>query len=70
VTAIELAWIVDTPPTWRASCRCFESDRTPGVAPQGVSRSRTVSTTVANWFVPITRGTMDKIYRFGPLRDA
>ena len=36
VTAIELAWIVDTPPTWRASCRCFGSDRTPGVAPQGV----------------------------------
>uniref|UniRef100_A0A804MWN2 Uncharacterized protein n=1 Tax=Zea mays TaxID=4577 RepID=A0A804MWN2_MAIZE len=35
VTAIELAWIVDTPPTWRASCRCFGSDRTPGVAPQG-----------------------------------
>jgi hypothetical protein len=70
VTAIELAWIVDTPPTWRASCRCFGSDRTPGVAPRGVSRSRTVSTTVAKWFVLIARGTMDKIYRFGPLRDA
>ena len=70
VTAIELAWIVDTPPTWRASCRCFGSDRTPGVAPQGVFRSRTVSTTVAKWFVPIARGTVDKIYRFGPLRDA
>jgi hypothetical protein len=51
-------------------CRCFGSDRTPGVAPQGVSRSRTVSTTVAKWFVSITRGTVDKIYRFGPLRDA
>jgi hypothetical protein len=51
-------------------CRCFGSDRTPGVAPQGVSRSRTVSTTVAKWFVPIARGTVDKIYRFGPLRDA
>jgi hypothetical protein len=70
VTAIELAWIVDTPPTWRASCRCFGSDRTPGVAPQGVFRSRTVSTTVAKWFVPIARGTVDKVYRFGPLRDA
>jgi hypothetical protein len=70
VTAIELAWIVDTPPTWRASCRCFGSDRTPGVAPQGVFRSRTVSTTVAKWFVPIARGTMDKICRFGPLRSA
>jgi hypothetical protein len=51
VTAIELAWIVGTPPTWRASCRCFGSDRTPGVAPQGVFRSRTASTTVAKWFV-------------------
>jgi hypothetical protein len=36
VMAIELAWIGDTPRTWRASCRCFGSDRTPGVAPQGV----------------------------------
>jgi hypothetical protein len=51
-------------------CRCFGSDRTPGVAPQGVFRSRTVSTTVAKWFVPIARGTMDKTGRFGPLRDA
>jgi hypothetical protein len=33
-------------------CRCFGSDRTPGVAPQGVFRSRTVSPTVAKWFVP------------------
>jgi hypothetical protein len=54
--------------TWY--CRCFGSDRTPGVAPQGVFRSRTVSTTVAKWFVPIARGTVDKVYRFGPLRDA
>jgi hypothetical protein len=70
VTAIELAWIVDTPPTWRASCQCFGSDRTPRVAPRGVFRSRTASTTVAKWFVPIARGTVDKVYRFGPLRDA
>jgi hypothetical protein len=46
-------------------CRCFGSDRTPGDAPQGVFRSRTVSTTVAKWFVPDARGTV-----FGPLRDA
>jgi hypothetical protein len=52
------------------TCRCFGSDRTPGVAPQGVFRSRTVSTTVAKWFVPVARGTMDKICRFGPLRNA
>jgi hypothetical protein len=51
-------------------CRCFGSDRTPGVAPQGVFRSRTVSTTVAKWFVPDARGTMDNVYRFGPFRDA
>jgi hypothetical protein len=35
VTTIELAWIDDTPPTWRASCRCFGSDRAPRVTPQG-----------------------------------
>jgi hypothetical protein len=33
VTAIELAWINNTPPIWRASCRCFEPDRAPGVTP-------------------------------------
>jgi hypothetical protein len=27
--AMELALIDDTPPTWRASCRCLVSDRTP-----------------------------------------
>jgi hypothetical protein len=51
-------------------CRCFGSDRTPGVAPRGVFRSRTVSPTVAKWFVPDARGTMDSVYRFEPLRDA
>jgi hypothetical protein len=35
VTAIELAWINDTPPTWRASCRCLELDRAPEVTPRG-----------------------------------
>jgi hypothetical protein len=52
------------------ACRCFGSDRTPGVAPQGVFRSRTVSPTVAKWFVPDARGTIDNVYRFGPLGDA
>jgi hypothetical protein len=33
VMAIELAWISDTPPTWRASCRCFGSNHAPRVAP-------------------------------------
>jgi hypothetical protein len=35
VTAIELAWVNDTPPTWRASFQCFELNRTPGVTPRG-----------------------------------
>jgi hypothetical protein len=48
-------------------CRCFGSDCTPGVAPQGVFRSRTVSPTVAKWFVLDARGTMDSVYMFGPL---
>jgi hypothetical protein len=33
VMAIELAWISDTPPTWRASCRCLGPDRAPRVTP-------------------------------------
>jgi hypothetical protein len=35
VMAIELDWVNDSPPTWRASCRCLESDRTPRVTPRG-----------------------------------
>jgi hypothetical protein len=34
-------------------CWCFGSDRTPGVTPQGAFRSRTLLSTVAQWFVPI-----------------
>jgi hypothetical protein len=52
VMAIELAWIGDTPPTWRASCRCFGSDRAPRVAPRGAFWSKMVLPTVARWFVP------------------
>jgi hypothetical protein len=33
--AIELAWITDTPPTWRASCRCLGPNRAPRVTPRG-----------------------------------
>jgi hypothetical protein len=29
-----------------------------------------VSPTVAKWFVPDARRTVDNVYRFGPLRDA
>jgi hypothetical protein len=38
--------------------------------PSRCFRSRTVLTTVAKWFVQIARGTVDEVYRFGPLRDA
>jgi hypothetical protein len=59
VMAIELAWICDTPPTWRASCRCFGSDRAPRVAPRGAFWSRTVLPTVARWFALDARETVD-----------
>jgi hypothetical protein len=59
VTAIELAWISDTHPTWRASCRCFGSDRAPGVAPRGAFWSRTVLPTIARWFALDARETVD-----------
>jgi hypothetical protein len=50
VMAIELALIKDTPPTWRASCRCLVSDRTPGDT-LAMLLGRTVSLIVARWFV-------------------
>jgi hypothetical protein len=61
VMAIELAWISDTPPTWHASCRCFGSDRAPRVSPRGAFWSRTVLSTVARWFVPDARETVDNL---------
>jgi hypothetical protein len=48
-------------------CRCFGSDRAPGVAPQGDFWSRTVLSTVARWFVLVARETWTIVYRFGPL---
>jgi hypothetical protein len=54
VIAIELAWVNDTPPTWHASYRCLEPDRTPGVTPPpppAVLLGRTVLLTVTQWFV-------------------
>jgi hypothetical protein len=59
VTTIELAWISNTPPTWRTSCRCFGSDRAPGVAPRGAFWSRMVLPTVARWFMLDARETAD-----------
>jgi hypothetical protein len=50
IMAIELALINDTPPTWRASCQCLESDRTPRVT-LVVLLGRTVLLIVAQWFV-------------------
>jgi hypothetical protein len=61
VMSIELAWISDTPPTWCASCRCFGSDRAPRVAPRGAFWSRMVLLTVARWFMPDARETVDNL---------
>jgi hypothetical protein len=41
------------------NCRCFGFDRAPGVAPRGAFRSRTVLSTVAQWFVPDAREIVD-----------
>jgi hypothetical protein len=35
IMAIKLAWISDTSPTWRASCRCLGPDRAPRVTSRG-----------------------------------
>jgi hypothetical protein len=51
VMAIELTLINDTPPTWRASCRCLVSDRTPW-GTLVVLLGRTVLLIVARWFMP------------------
>jgi hypothetical protein len=61
VMAIELAWIGDTPPTWRASCRCFGSNRVPRVTPQGAFWSRTMLLTAAQWFVLDAQETIDNL---------
>jgi hypothetical protein len=45
----------------RGSFRCFGSDRAPGVAPRGAFWSRTVLPTVARWFVPDARETVDNL---------
>jgi hypothetical protein len=55
MTSIELAWINDTPPTWRASCRCLEPNLAPGVTPRGM-----VLLTVTQWFVQDARETVDE----------
>jgi hypothetical protein len=41
------------------ACRCFGSDRAPRVAPRGAFWSRTVLPTVAQWFMPDARETVD-----------
>jgi hypothetical protein len=41
------------------ACRCFGSDRAPGVAPQGAFWSRTVLPTIAQWFVLDAREAVD-----------
>jgi hypothetical protein len=46
---------------WQGVCRCFGTDRAPGVAPQGAFWSRTVLPTVARWFVPDAREIVDNL---------
>jgi hypothetical protein len=50
VMAIELAPINNTPPTWRASCRCLVSDRTPRDT-LAVLLGRTMLLTISQLFV-------------------
>jgi hypothetical protein len=65
--AMELALIDDTPPTWRASCRCFVSDRTPR-GTLVVLLGRMVSRIVARWFtLGHEREREVDFSRFGPL---
>jgi hypothetical protein len=58
-----------SPPSTKAGrlCWCFGSDRAPRVAPRGAFWSRTVLPTVARWFVPDARETVDN---FVQVRDA
>jgi hypothetical protein len=42
-------------------CRCFGSDRAPRVAPPGAFWCRTVLPTVARWFMPDARETVDNL---------
>jgi hypothetical protein len=67
--AIELALINDTPPTWRASCRCLVSDRTPRDT-LVVLLGRMVLLIIARWFVlgaqERERESQAIFYRFGP----
>jgi hypothetical protein len=51
--AVQLSVFCVRPHTRGCPSRCF--------------RSRTVSPTVAKWFVSDAQGTMDSVYRFGPL---
>jgi hypothetical protein len=65
--AMESTLIDDTPPTWHASCRCFVSNRTPGVT-LVVLLGRTVSRIVTRWFaLGHERETEADFSRFGLL---
>jgi hypothetical protein len=64
---MELALIDDTPPTWRARCRCLVSDRTPG-GTLVVLLGMTLSWIVTRWFVSgHERESQASFSRFGPL---
>jgi hypothetical protein len=50
--------------TSKGGCRCFGSDRAPGVAHQGAFWSRTMLLTVAQWFALNARETVDSCVQF------
>jgi hypothetical protein len=59
MTTMESVLINDTTPTWHTSCRCFVSDRTPGVT-LVVLLGRTMSLIVTRWFVLQHESERDK----------
>jgi hypothetical protein len=65
--AMESALIDDTPPTWRASCRCFVSDSTLGVTLM-MLLGRTVSRIVTRWFTLGHKRERDKRISVGSCR--
>jgi hypothetical protein len=71
VMAIELAWINDTAPTWRAKCqRCLESERTPRVTPCGAFGSDGVVDCSSMVRARCTREEQAIFYKFEPLGEA
>jgi hypothetical protein len=69
VTTIELAWIDDTAPTWRASCLCLVLDRTPRVTPCSAFGWDGAIDCNSMVRARCTRDGQAIFYRFGPLGE-